>query len=61
VKIKPKGKRATSPPKASSDLRGWSAIAQFLGMPNSTVHRWAKERDASFVAKAETWLRTRKN
>ena len=43
MKVKPKGKRATSPRKASSDLRGWSAIAQFLGMPNSTVHRWAKE------------------
>jgi len=45
VKIRPKS--ATSPPKAlpskSSALRGWPAIAQFLGMPNSTVHRWAKE------------------
>jgi predicted DNA-binding transcriptional regulator AlpA len=47
VKIKPKDKSATSPLKAlpgqSSELRGWPAIAQFLGMPNSTVHRWAKE------------------
>ena len=47
MKIKPKGKSATSPPKAlpgkSSDLCGWPAIAQFLGMPISTVHRWAKE------------------
>ena len=47
VKSKLKGKSATSPPKAlpskSSELRGWPAIAQFLGMPNSTVHRWAKE------------------
>ena len=47
MKIKPKGKSATSPPKASptksSELRGWPAIAQFLGMPNSTAHRWAKE------------------
>jgi hypothetical protein len=43
VKIKLKGKSATKPPKASSDLRGWPAIAQFLGMPISTVHRWAKE------------------
>jgi hypothetical protein len=43
VKIKAKGENATSPPKASSDLRGWPAIAQFLGMPHSTVHRWAKE------------------
>ena len=47
MKIKPKGKTATSPPKAlpikSSELRGWPAIARFLGMPNSTAHRWAKE------------------
>jgi hypothetical protein len=43
VKIKTKAKSTTSPPKASSDLRGWPAIAQFLGMPHSTVHRWAKE------------------
>jgi hypothetical protein len=47
VKIKPKGKNVTSPLKAppskSAELRGWPAIAQFLGMPNSTVHRWAKE------------------
>ena len=47
VKVKPKDKSATSRPKAlpskSSELRGWPAIARFLGMPNSTVHRWAKE------------------
>jgi len=47
VKTKPKSKNATSPPKAlpgkSSELRGWPSIAQFLGMPNSTAHRWAKE------------------
>lgn len=27
----------------SAELRGWPAIAGFLGMPNSTAHRWAKE------------------
>jgi len=47
VKIKPKGKSETSPrktlPSKSSELRGWQSIARFLGMPNSTVHRWAKE------------------
>jgi hypothetical protein len=46
VKTKPKGKTATRRPKAptkSSELRGWPAIARFLGMPNSTAHRWAKE------------------
>jgi hypothetical protein len=47
VKIKPKGKSTSSRPKAlptkPSELRGWPLIARFLGMPNSTVHRWAKE------------------
>ena len=47
MKSKPKDKFATTPAKEpkgkSSDLRGWPAIAQFLGMPNSTAHRWAKE------------------
>lgn len=43
MKAKPKGKSVANPPKASSDLRGWPAIAQSLGMPISTVHRWAKE------------------
>jgi len=47
VKTKSKAKSATTPPKASasksSELRGWPAIAQFLAMPISTSHRWAKE------------------
>jgi len=43
MKTKLKGKNATSPPMASSELRGWPAIAQFLAMPQSTVARWAKE------------------
>ena len=47
AKTKPKGRNATSPlkslPSKTSDLRGWSVIAQFLGMPKSTIHRWAKE------------------
>lgn len=30
-------------PQGSVELRGWPAIAGFLGMPNSTAHRWAKE------------------
>jgi len=45
--VKIKGKTTTSPPNAlpskSSELRGWPAIARFLGMPNSTAQRWAKE------------------
>jgi hypothetical protein len=46
VKINAKGQIATKPTqpqKKSVELRGWPAIAQFLGMPDSTVHRWAKE------------------
>jgi hypothetical protein len=47
VKVKRKGKSTPNPPKAlaskPSELRGWPAIAKFLGMPNSTVHRSAKE------------------
>jgi hypothetical protein len=47
VKTKPKSKSATSRTKAlstkASELRGWPSIARFLGMPNSTAHRWAKE------------------
>jgi hypothetical protein len=27
----------------SAELRGWQPIARFLGMPNSTAQRWAKE------------------
>ena len=27
----------------SAALRGWPAIAELLGMPSSTAHRWAKE------------------
>jgi hypothetical protein len=47
VKTKPKGMSATRRPKASttksSELRGWPSIARFLGLPNSTAHRWEKE------------------
>jgi predicted DNA-binding transcriptional regulator AlpA len=47
VKTKPKGMSATRRPKESTtkspELRSWPAIARFLGMPNSTAHRWAKE------------------
>ena len=47
MKIKVKGKFTTSSTQPqttkSVELRGWPAVAQFLGMPNSTVQRWAKE------------------
>jgi hypothetical protein len=45
VAIKHKRSSATRSPKSQSvvELRGWPAIARFLGMPVSTVHRWKKE------------------
>jgi hypothetical protein len=47
VKAKRESKSASNPPKLlpskPSELHGWPAIAKFLGKPNSTVHRWAKE------------------
>lgn len=47
MKAKPKAKSAASSAKAapdrSAELRGWPAIARFLSLPDSTVHRWAKE------------------
>ena len=43
--IKHKHSSATRSPKPQRavELRGWPAIANFLGMPVSTVHRWKKE------------------
>jgi hypothetical protein len=35
--------RAAKPKADPPSLRGWAAIAQFLGLPQSTVQRWAKE------------------
>jgi hypothetical protein len=35
--------RAAKPKADPPSVRGWAAIAQFLGMPQSTVQRWAKE------------------
>ena len=29
--------------RVEGELRGWANIAQFLSMPQSTVHRWAKD------------------
>jgi hypothetical protein len=44
VKTKPKSKSATKALLSKSvELRGWPEIARFLGMPNSTAQRWAKE------------------
>lgn len=30
-------------PAASGPLKGWTAIARFLGIPVATAHRWASE------------------
>lgn len=37
----PSPARVESP--TSADLRGWPAIAEFLGMPQSTAQRWGKD------------------
>jgi hypothetical protein len=40
--VKPKPPKKKSPP-ASGSLKGWTAIAHFLGIPVATAHRWASE------------------
>ena len=40
--MKPKPPKKKSPP-ASGPLKGWTAIAHFLGIPVATAHRWASE------------------
>jgi hypothetical protein len=32
-----------SQPAASAALKGWTAIARYLGIPVATAHRWASE------------------
>jgi hypothetical protein len=41
VKSKPPKKK--SPPIAEATLKGWTAIARYLGIPVATAHRWASE------------------
>jgi phage terminase Nu1 subunit (DNA packaging protein) len=41
VKQKPPKKR--SPPASDGSLKGWTAIASYLGIPVATAHRWASE------------------
>jgi hypothetical protein len=43
IKHKRSSATRSSKPQSVVELRGWPAIAQFLGMPVSTVHRWKKE------------------
>jgi len=39
--VKQKGPK--SPPAAEGELKGWTAIARYLGIPVATAHRWASE------------------
>jgi phage terminase Nu1 subunit (DNA packaging protein) len=41
--VKPKLPGKKSPPASSGLLKGWTAIARFLGIPVATAHRWASE------------------
>jgi len=36
-------KKKSVPASASGPLKGWTAIASFLGIPVATAHRWAGE------------------
>ena len=36
-------KKKSLPVSASGPLKGWTAIAGFLGIPVATAHRWASE------------------
>jgi hypothetical protein len=40
--VKPKLPRK-KPPATSVPLKGWTAIARYLGIPVATAHRWASE------------------
>ena len=41
--MKPKLPGKKPPPASSGLLKGWTAIARFLGIPVATAHRWASE------------------
>ncbi|HEU4416916.1 MAG TPA: hypothetical protein VFT65_19155 [Candidatus Angelobacter sp.] len=50
--VKPKNKKAAAakktareqkPAPAAGELKGWTAIARYLGIPVATAHRWASE------------------
>ncbi len=43
MKPKPKKKRPLSKKESEGPLKGWTAIAGFLGIPVATAHRWASE------------------
>jgi hypothetical protein len=63
--VKPKPPKKKAPSASSAELKGWTAIARYLGIPVATAHRWAREgmpvrREGRFtVAVRETvsaWL-----
>ncbi|MGB8132378.1 MAG: hypothetical protein WCG81_21505 [Candidatus Angelobacter sp.] len=41
MKLKPPNKIPANRP--SGSLKGWTAIARYLGIPVATAHRWASE------------------
>lgn len=41
--VNPKSRKKKSPPTAAGALKGWTAIARYLGIPVATAHRWASE------------------
>jgi hypothetical protein len=41
--VKPKSSKKKSPSASSAELKGWTAIARYLGIPVATAHRWASE------------------
>jgi phage terminase Nu1 subunit (DNA packaging protein) len=38
-----RSRKKSAPPAPDSPLKGWTAIARFLGIPVATAHRWASE------------------
>lgn len=41
--MKQKPPKKNAPPSAETALKGWTAIARYLGIPVATAHRWASE------------------
>lgn len=41
--MKAKTPKAQPQPSTDAPLKGWSAIARYLGIPVATAHRWASE------------------
>jgi hypothetical protein len=43
VKPKPSKKKSLAAAEDAGFLKGWTAIARYLGIPVGTAHRWASE------------------